>query len=222
MGEKVSLVAADGHALSAYRAEPAGRSRGCLVVVQEVFGVNEHIRDVCDRFAKAGYAALAPALFDRVRPGVELAYDEAGITQGRALVAEVGWDNPVTDVRAAANALRADLKVGVVGYCWGGTVAWLTACRLDVASAVAYYGRQVIDFLDERPRCPVIMHFGGEDALIPRSAISAIKAAFPDIPIHLYEGAGHGFNCDRRADFRKEAAALALERTSPSLPVLCA
>ena len=213
MGELVRLVAGDGHAISGYRADPAGTSRGSLVVVQEVFGVNEHIRNVCDRFADSGYTALAPALFDRVRPGVELAYDEAGITEGRALVAEVGWDKPVLDVRAAATALRADLKVGVVGYCWGGTVTWLAACRLDVACAVAYYGRQIVDFLDERPRCPVMMHFGAEDALIPRAAVSTIEAAFPAIPVHVYDGAGHGFNCDRRGDFRQDAAALALERT---------
>lgn len=148
MGERVRLTSEDGNVFSGYRADPAGASRGSLVVIQEVFGVNEHIRKVCDRFADSGYTALAPALFDRVRPGVELAYDEQGITEGRALVTELGWDNPIKDVRAAATALRADLKVGVVGYCWGGTVTWLAACRLDVACAVAYYGRQIVDFLD--------------------------------------------------------------------------
>jgi carboxymethylenebutenolidase len=213
MGERVRLTSEDGNVFSGYRADPAGTSRGSLVVIQEVFGVNEHIRDVCDRFADNGYTALAPALFDRVRPGVELAYDEQGITEGRALVTEVGWDNPIKDVRAAATALRADLRVGVVGYCWGGTITWLAACRLDVACAVAYYGRQIVDFLDERPRCPVMMHFGAEDPLIPGTAVTKIKAAFPDIPVYVYEGAGHGFNCDRRGDFRPEAAALTLERT---------
>ena len=213
MGERVRLTSEDGNVFSGYRADPAGTSRGSLVVIQEVFGVNEHIRDVCDRFADNGYTALAPALFDRVRPGVELAYDEQGITEGRALVTEVGWDNPIKDVRAAATALRADLRVGVVGYCWGGTITWLAACRLDVACAVAYYGRQIVDFLDERPRCPVMMHFGAEDPLIPGTAVTKIKAAFPDIPVYVYEGAGHGFNCYRRGDFRPEAAALTLERT---------
>ena len=213
MGERVRLTSEDGNVFSGYRADPAGTSRGSLVVIQEVFGVNEHIRDVCDRFADSGYTALAPALFDRVRPGVELAYEEQGITEGRALVAELGWDNPIKDVRAAATALRADLRVGVVGYCWGGTITWLAACRLDVACAVAYYGRQIVDFLDERPRCPVMMHFGAEDPLIPGTAVTKIKAAFPDIPVYVYEGAGHGFNCDRRGDFRPEAAALTLERT---------
>jgi carboxymethylenebutenolidase len=213
MGQSVRLTAEDGHAFSGYRADPGGPSRGSLVVIQEVFGVNEHIRAVCDGFADRGYTALAPALFDRLRPGMELGYDEEGITQGRALVAELGWDRPVIDVRAAATALSPDLKVGVVGYCWGGTVTWLAACRLDVACAVAYYGRQIVDFVDERPRCPVMMHFGAEDALIPQTTVSTIAAAFPEIPLHVYAGAGHGFNCDRRGDHRPEAATLALDRT---------
>ncbi|MFO1129365.1 MAG: dienelactone hydrolase family protein [Rhodospirillales bacterium] len=213
MGQVVRLVADDGHEFSAYRADPEGPPRGSLVVIQEVFGVNEHIRQVCDRFADRGFSALAPALFDRLRPGVELAYDEEGISQGRALVGELGWDKPVIDVAAAARALRPDLKAGVVGYCWGGTVTWLAACRLDVACGVAYYGRQIVDFLDERPRCPVMMHFGAGDALIPLATVSKVEAAFPGIPVYRYEGAGHGFNCDRRSDYRPEAAAAALDRT---------
>ena len=213
MGQAVRLTAEDGHQFSGYRADPEGPPRGSLVVIQEVFGVNDHIRAVCDGFAGKGFAALAPALFDRLRPGVELVYDEQGITEGRALVVELGWDKPVIDVRAAAAALRTDLKVGVVGYCWGGTVTWLAACRLDVASAVAYYGRQIVDFLNEQPRCPVMMHFGAEDALIPPTAVSKIQVAFPALPVHLYDGAGHGFNCDRRSDHRPDVAASALERT---------
>jgi carboxymethylenebutenolidase len=213
MGQTVRLTADDGHVFSGYRAEPEGPPCGSLVVIQEVFGVNEHIREVCDRFADKGYTALAPALFDRIRPGVELAYDEQGITEGRALVTELGWDKPIIDVRAAAAALRPDRKVGVVGYCWGGTVTWLAACRLDISCAVPFYGRQIVDFLDEQPRCPVMMHFGAEDALIPLTAVSAIEAAFPALPVHVYDGAGHGFSCDRRGDHRPEVAAKALERT---------
>ena len=213
MGQAIHLTADDGHQFSCYRADPKGPARGGLVVIQEVFGVNEHIRAVCDDFAEKGYTAVAPALFDRIRPEVELAYDEEGIAQGRAFVAEIGWDKPVMDVRAAVAALPAGSGVGVVGYCWGGTVTWLAACRLDVTCAVAYYGRQIVDFLDERLRCPVMMHFGAEDALIPQEAVSRVKNAWPPVPIHVYRGAGHGFNCDQRADFRPEAAALALERT---------
>jgi carboxymethylenebutenolidase len=213
MGEQIELLASDGFRGSAYRASPDGVSTGSIVVIQEIFGVNAHVRDICDRFASAGYAAIAPALFDRLRPGVELDYNEAGVAEGRALVAELGWDAPMLDIAAAASVLRPDNKVGVVGYCWGGTVAWLAACKLNVAGAACYYGRQIIDFVALQPRCPVIMHFGADDALIPLATVDAIKAAHPDVPIFVYEGAGHGFNCDRRADFRPEVAGLALQRT---------
>lgn len=213
MAETIELTAADGHTLSACRALPAGTARGGVVVIQEVFGVNAHIRDVCDRFAAAGYAAVAPALFDRLTPGVELGYDEGGITRGRALVAELGWETPLLDISAAASALKAHGKVGVVGYCWGGSVSFLAGCRLPFACAAVYYGRQIVDFLAETPRCPMIMHFGADDPLIPQENVAAIRAARPDVPIYVYAGAGHGFNCDRRADFRADAATSALGRT---------
>jgi carboxymethylenebutenolidase len=213
MGEQIRLRAEDGHEFQAHRADPAPPRNGGVVVVQEVFGVNAHIRDVCDRFAGLGYAAIAPALFDRLRPGVELEYDEAGVAEGRALVGELGWDAPMRDIWAAAKALRADGKVGVVGYCWGGSVAWLAGCRLDVGCVSAYYGRHVVEFPDEKPRCPAILHFGAEDPLIPQENVEKVRATHPDVPLHLYPGAGHGFNCDRRPDFREAAAAEALERT---------
>jgi carboxymethylenebutenolidase len=213
MGQTIRLEADDGVPLGGYQADPVAEARGAVVVVQEVFGVNRHIRDVCDRFAAAGYRALAPALFDRIRPGVELDYDETGITDGRALVSRLGWDQPIRDVRAAARALATGGKVGVVGYCWGGTIAFLAGCRIEVACVAAYYGRQIVDFPDDRPRCPMIMHFGAADPLIPLDAVETVRARYPDVPVHLYEGAGHGFNCDARADYRADAAALALERT---------
>jgi carboxymethylenebutenolidase len=213
MGEWVELVAADGHALSAYRAAAEGERRGGIVVIQEVFGVNGHIRAVCDGFAARGYEAIAPALFDRVRTCVELAYDDQGIAAGRELVGQLGWERPLVDVWAAALRLHPQGRAGVVGYCWGGTVAWLAACRLDVACAAAYYGRQIVDFPDEHPRCPTIAHFGAEDALIPLESVERVRAANPSVPMHLYPGAGHGFNCDARGDFRPDAAAVALQRT---------
>lgn len=213
MGDSIRLRAGDGMAFGAWRADPAGPCRGAVVVVQEVFGVNAHIRDICERFAASGYATIAPALFDRLRPGVELDYDEAGVAEGRALVGALGWEAPMHDIRAAAHALRPDAAVGVVGYCWGGTVAWLAGCRLDVACVSAYYGRQIVDFTAEKPRCPSILHFGAEDPLIPRENVEKVRAAYPDVPLYLYEGAGHGFNCDRRADFRPAAAEAALNRT---------
>jgi carboxymethylenebutenolidase len=213
MGEIIQLTAADGHRFTAYRAEPTTANKGSVVVVQEVFGVNAHIRSVCDRFAALGYRAIAPALFDRLRPGVELDYDEAGVAEGRALVVELGWDRPLRDIEATARALRADGRVGVVGYCWGGSVTFLAGCRLSVACAAVYYGRHIVDFLTETPACPMVMHFGAEDALIPHENIAKVRAAYPAVPVYVYEGAGHGFNCDRRADFRDAAAGTALERT---------
>lgn len=213
MGEPIRLRAGDGFEFDAWRTDPVPPREGAVVVVQEVFGVNAHIRDLCDRFAELGYAAIAPSLFDRIRPGVELDYDEAGIATGRELVGELGWDTPMRDIWAAAKALRADGKVGVVGYCWGGTVAWLAGCRLDVGCVASYYGRQIVDFIGEQPRCPAIMHFGADDALIPAETVAKVHATWPEVPHFVYEGAGHGFNCDRRADFRDSAASLALDRT---------
>jgi carboxymethylenebutenolidase len=213
MGETVRVAAKDGHTFSAYKAQPAKTAKGSVVVIQEVFGVNAHIRSVCDRFAEAGYQTLAPALFDRIRPGVDLAYDEAGITEGRDLVGQLGWDGPIHDIAAAVHMLDDHDRVAVVGYCWGGTVAWLAGCRTQVACVASYYGRQIVDFLDERPHCPALMHFGKEDPLIPLEAVARIQEAHRAVPIYLYDGAGHGFNCDARPDFRAEAADLALART---------
>ncbi|MCP5363672.1 MAG: dienelactone hydrolase family protein [Hyphomicrobiales bacterium] len=213
MGETIRLNADDGHALSAYHAAPHGPRKGGVVVIQEVFGVNAHIRDVCDRLSEAGYEAIAPALFDRVRGSVELGYDEAGIEEGRALVGELGWDAPLKDVWAAVKRLDEGGRVGVVGFCWGGTVSFLAACRLNVACAVAYYGRQIVDFPDDTRKCPMVMHFGAEDPLIPLETVQKVRATNPHVPIFIYEGAGHGFNCDRRADYRAEAAETAMNRT---------
>ncbi len=213
MGATIRLTAADGHTLDAWRADAVVPAKGAVVVIQEIFGVNAHIRAVTEGYAAAGYDAIAPALFDRVRPKIELAYDPAGIEEGRALATQIGWDDPIRDTWAAATALRPDGKVGVVGYCWGGSWTWMAACRLDVAAAACYYGRHVVDLLRETPRCPVTMHFGAEDTSIPLSAVDKIRAAHPTIPIHVYEHAGHGFNCDHRASFDPAAAALARERT---------
>ncbi len=212
MGETIELRAEDGHRLGAYRADPEGTARGGLVVLQEIFGVNGHIRDVADGFAAEGYAALAPALFDRVERGVELRYDAEGVEKGRALRAALDWDDVMRDVAAAVEALRPAGRVGVVGYCWGGSLAWLSACRLDIAAAVGYYGGQILPYVDETPRCPVILHFGEKDSTIPLEDVDRIRAAHPEVPVHLYP-AGHGFNCDRRGDYHAESAALARTRT---------
>ncbi len=212
MGEIIELQAEDGHKLAAYQAGPEGAAKGGLVVIQEIFGVNSHIRDVCDRFAGAGYAAIAPAMFDRVKKDVDLGYDEEGIAAGRELMAKLDWDSGLMDVAAAAQVLRPDGKIGVVGYCWGGSVAWLAACRMDIDAAVGYYGGQIPNFVDETPRCPVMLHFGETDASIPLEGVDAVRAAHPDIPVFTYP-AGHGFSCDQRASFHAESARRALVHT---------
>jgi carboxymethylenebutenolidase len=214
MGEKLTLHAEDGHKLSAYRATPAGTPRGGLVVVQEIFGVNAHIRRVCDGFAADGYVALAPALFDRVEPGYETGYGQDDIERGRNVRQKLGWDLMVTDTRAAVEQLKkAGVKVGVVGYCMGGSMAWLAATRIPgVAAAVGYYGGAVAEFADESPRCPVLLHFGESDATIPRVQWDKIRDAQPTVPMHIYP-AGHGFNCDARGSYHEPSARLARERT---------
>ena len=212
MGETLTVKASDGHAFTAYLARPAGKPRAGLVVIQEIFGVNSHIRSVTDGFAKDGYLAIAPALFDRVQANVEVGYDPASIAAGREFRAKVSWDDALKDIAAAATQVKSAGKVGCVGYCWGGSLAWLAATRLDFAAAVGYYGGQVFDFRAETPRCPIILHFGERDHGIPMEKVEAVKKAHPGVPVHTYP-AGHGFNCDQRADFDAAAASLARTRT---------
>jgi carboxymethylenebutenolidase len=214
MGEFLTLTAEDGHRFSAYKATPAGKPRGALVVVQEIFGVNHHIRNVTDGFAADGYVSLAPALFDRVESGFETGYAPADIERGRAVRQKLGWDVMVMDVRAAVKELqKAGLKVGVVGYCMGGTLAWLAATRVDgVAAAVGYYGGGIGDTATEQPKCPVTLHFGETDASIPPEHWAKVRAAHPKLPVHTYP-AGHGFSCDERGSFHKPSHEQARERT---------
>jgi carboxymethylenebutenolidase len=211
-GAWIELTAKDGHTLDAYRASPDGEARGGIVIVQEIFGVNAHIRAVCDEYAAAGYEAIAPALFDRKQKKVELDYTPEGTTEGRALRTAIGWDAPIADIESAADAVRAAGKVATIGYCWGGSLSFLAACRAGVDAAVAYYGGQIIQFVDEEPKAPVLMHFGEKDALIPAADRERIIAAHPEAIVWVYP-AGHGFNCTARADFDPESARVAKERT---------
>ncbi len=226
MGETITLTAADGHQFSAYRAEPSGEAngeakggpRGAVVVIQEIFGVNGHIRDVTDGYAGQGYLSIAPALFDRFERGVELDYTDEGMAVGREYKAQgnENLDSVMADVQAAhdsvAGAAPGNNKVGITGYCWGGVVVWAAACRLDFAAAACYYGGGIVDLKDETPKCPTILHFGKDDASIPMDDVDAISAAHPDLAVYVYD-AGHGFNCDRRASFDEESAKTALKRT---------
>ena len=214
MGEDIALEASDGHELRAYRAPPAGRPKGGIIVLQEIFGVNAHIREVADGFSTEGYLVLAPSLYDRSsRKNVRLGYTQDDIAEGRRLREEFSWEDSIKDVGAAADALRAEgLKVGVVGYCWGGTMAYLSAVRLPLDAAVVYYGGQIMPQVNERELCPLLMHFGERDASIPLSDVEAIRKAHPDAIVHLYE-ADHGFNCNYRSQFDQSASTLARERT---------
>ena len=212
MSEFIELTASDGHKLAAWRAAPFGRARGGLVVIQEIFGVNSHIRDVTDRFAAQGYLAIAPAMFDRYERGFETGYGPDDMVRARAVMAKLDWDKALLDVEAARGAAAEAGKVGTVGYCWGGSVSWLAACRLKVDAAVAYYGGQIDRFKEEQPHCPVIMHFGKNDDHIPLATVEAIRAAQPEVPIYLYD-AGHGFSCDQRGSFNKPAHEQAWQRT---------
>lgn len=208
----ISLTAADGHRLSAYRAGPQIASRA-LVVVQEIFGVNRHIRNVCDRFAAEGYAVIAPALFDRVGPGIELGYEAADVAQGRELRGKIADGLTLLDILAAAAALPRGAKRGIVGYCWGGTVTWHGATRSSAFSAASgWYGGGIAAAKDETPRCPVQLHFGETDASIPMADVEAIKAAQPGVEVHVY-GGGHGFGCDERGSYVEADYRLAQKRT---------
>jgi carboxymethylenebutenolidase len=212
MGQTVRLTATDRHSLSAYSAGPEDASRG-LVVVQEIFGVNRHMRHVCDRFAGEGYAVMAPALFDRVEPGVELGYGQEGIGRGRELRMKLHESGVLADIEAAAEAL-AGRKVGIIGYCYGGTVAWLGATRTGrFAAACCWYGGGIASARNERPNCPVQMHFGEQDASIPMSDVAAIRAAQPGVEIHVYPDARHGFGCEERESFKQTDYELAQART---------
>ncbi len=214
MGETVKLNASDGHELGAYVARPAGTPIAGLIVIQEAFGVNGHIRSVADGFARDGFLAIAPALFDRVERGVELGYQGKDLEKGIALARQINPDNAVKDVAAALDWLRQQKvsRAGVIGYCFGGTMAWLAATRLDVAAAVGYYGGNIARFANETPRCPMMLHFGTLDKHIPKADVDKVQAAHPDVQIFWYE-ADHGFNCNDRPSYNPAAAKLARERS---------
>lgn len=210
---QITLTAADGHSLAAYRAGPAD-AKAALVIVQEIFGVNRHMRRVADSFAAAGYAVICPALFDRTERGVELGYTSEDVTRGRTLRGKIDEHLTLLDVLAAAGALPAGLPRGIVGYCWGGTVAWHGAVRSSAFQAsVGWYGGGIAAAKSEVPRCPVQLHFGEVDGSIPLTDVSAIQAARPEVEVFVYPGAGHGFGCEERGSYVATDADLAQKRT---------
>ena len=213
MGEIIKLTTKDSATIDAYQAVPAGAPRGAVVVLQEIFGVNHHIRNVTDQFAGAGYFAIAPALFDRVAAGVNLGYAQKDIEEGIAIRARTKIEETLADIAAAVAVASAAGKVGVVGYCWGGTLAYFSAARLaGIAAAVGYYGGGIAANIAHKFNAPVLLHFGDQDRSIPLSDVEKIRQANPDVPIFVYP-AGHGFSCDERASFDAESAKLARERT---------
>jgi carboxymethylenebutenolidase len=214
MGEWIRLEAGDGFRPDAWLATPEGTPRGGVVVIQEIFGVNAHIREVCEGYADAGFLAVAPALFDRVERGIELDYDADGIARGADLARnQSNHEDCLKDLAAAIDVAAGGGRVGVVGYCFGGLLAWLAACRLDgIASASCYYGGGIAGFAELEPRCPVILHFGARDAHIPQTDVDRVRSAHPELEVQVHD-ADHGFNCDHRDSFDATAAANARDRT---------
>ncbi len=214
MGTNLTLTASDGHGFGAYRADPSAAARGGIVVIQEIFGVNDHIREVCDGFAADGYLAIAPALYDRTdNKNCELGYTPEDIAVGRDLKDAFSWDLCMLDIQAVVDVMTGEgLKIGTVGYCWGGTISYLAGTRLPVAASVVYYGGQIMPYVDEKEGCPMLMHFGEHDAGIPLDDVKAISEAHPDAEVHIYD-ADHGFNCNHRGSYNEAAATLARQRT---------
>jgi carboxymethylenebutenolidase len=223
VSETVKLKASDGHELDAYVSQPDGVPMAGLVVIQEAFGVNAHIRSVADGYARDGFLAVAPAMFDRVERGVELGYTGNDLQNGIALARQMKPDDSVKDLAAALGYLREQgvAKSGVIGYCFGGTMAWLAATRLDPAATVGYYGGNITRYEQEGPRCPVMLHFGTHDKHIPKEGIDHLQATHPEVQIFWYD-ADHGFNCDARAAYNPAAATVARERSLEFLKKHCA
>jgi carboxymethylenebutenolidase len=212
MGDFTTLMARDGHEFQAYVAAPRGKPRGAVVVIQEIFGVNRSIRSVADQCAARGYTAIAPALFDRVRRGIELGYTPETVQEGLGYMKQVGPAQFLADVGATINAVKGSGKAGILGFCWGGTIAYVAACKLPIAAAASYYGGSIPKFLDETPRVPVIYHFGDKDTSLPPAAIEKIRAAHPAGVFHTYP-ADHAFGNADRPQYDAPSAQLAFERT---------
>jgi carboxymethylenebutenolidase len=213
MGEFTTLMARDGHEFNAWLTPATGGARGALVVAQEIFGVNHHIRSVADGFAAEGYLVIAPCLFDRIRRGIELDYSEKSTQEGRGYRLQIPKEKTLLDLAASINVVRHAGRVAVIGYCWGGTLAYLAACDLPITCAVSYYGGQIAkEHLGKSPKRPVMYHFGEKDAFIPQEDVEKIRVADPNGEFHVYP-ADHGFNCDERASYDAPSAQLARRRT---------
>ncbi|CCE01813.1 dienelactone hydrolase family protein [Bradyrhizobium sp. STM 3809] len=214
MGQDIKLTASDGFQLGAYRADPSAPPKGALVVIQEIFGVNHHIRNVCDRLAAEGYVAIAPAIFDRVEPNFTSGYSPDEIAVARKFVANPDWPAMLRDTQAAIDAVKSTGPVGIIGFCLGGSIAYAAATKLTgLKAAVGYYGGAIVRFADDKPSVPTQLHFGEKDAGIPLTDVETIKAKRPDVEIFVYPGAQHGFGCDERASYDKPSSDQAWSRS---------
>ncbi len=213
MGSKITLTASDGFKLGGWRADAAGKPKGGLVVIQEIFGVNHHVRNVCDRFAALGYTSVAPAVFDRTQPDFECGYTPEEVAHARTFIPKIDWAKMMLDTQAAIDSVKSAGKVGIVGYCLGGSVAYMAACKLDgLACAIGYYGGAIAKNADLTPKVPTLLHFGDQDQSIPLTDVEIIRQKRPEVEIHVYN-AGHGFSCDERSAYNEAAHQEALQRT---------
>jgi carboxymethylenebutenolidase len=215
MGHDITLTASDNFKLGGYRADPAGAPEAAVAVIQEIFGVNHHIRAVCDRIAAQGYVVVAPAIFDRIQRGFQSGYTADEVTTARKFVANPDWDAMLRDTQAAIDAVKDVGPVGIVGFCLGGSVAYAAATKLSgLSAAIGFYGGAIARFADDKPKVPTQLHFGEKDASIALSDVEAIRARRPDVEIFIYAGAQHGFNCEERASYDKASADIARRRSS--------
>jgi carboxymethylenebutenolidase len=214
VGQDITLTASDGFKLGGYRADPAGAPKGAIVVIQEIFGVNHHIRSVCDRLAQEGYVAIAPSIFDRSEPNFQSGYSPEEIAIARKFVANPDWAAILRDTQAAIDAVKDVGAVGIVGFCLGGSVAYVAATKLTgLKAAVGYYGGAIVRFADDKPKVPTELHFGEKDSGIPLTDVETIKAKRPEVEVHIYPDAQHGFHCDERASYDKASADIAWPRS---------
>lgn len=214
MGQDITLTASDKFELGAYRTTPTGSPKGAVVVIQEIFGVNHHIRAVCDRFAEQGYVAVAPAIFDRIERNFQSGYSETEVAIARKFVAAPDWPAMLRDTQAAIDSVKDVGPVGIIGFCLGGSVAYATATKLTgLSAAIGYYGGAIVKFAEDKPTVPTQLHFGSQDHGIPLSDVEIIRAKRPEVEVFVYDGAQHGFGCDERASYDKASADLARQRS---------
>lgn len=214
MGQNITLTASDGFKLGGYRADPAGKPKAAIIVIQEIFGVNSHIRNICDRLAAEGYTAIAPAIFDRTEPNFQSGYSPEEVAVARKFIANPDWEAMLRDTQAAIDAAKPVGPVGIVGFCLGGSVAYAAATKLSgLSAAVGYYGGVIARFADDKPKVPTQLHFGEKDAGIPLTDVETIRSKRPDVEIFVYPGAQHGFGCDERGSYDKPSSDLAWQRS---------